>query len=390
MKKTKKNKRVRVAEGVYSERGLLYFDLRIDGKLRWFKTGLTASRENIRKAVERRAELKYSEKERRINADISMKEYADIYLQRRSREISTNTYGKYFYRVKHIKDFFADCEVKKIKPKNVEAFLDQLFTKRNLTPETVREIRRHLLSIMDMAVDDMIIMVNPVKEVKIKKALADQYSVKKDQGETFFSYEEAMKFLEIIEGHRLKDFFTVMLYFGLRREEALGIRVNSLNFNKNTLVINHTVVNTLEGIKRQDTVKRGASEDVFPVPKAQQQIFRKLINEKKEYRKLFGSAYHESPYLFTRPDGSPYRPDNVTKPFKRIIKRHPELPQDITLEGLRTSCASILIHDGADPKSVQEWMRHKDIETTLGIYAKVKGMEEKTEVADRLNRIFNL
>lgn len=387
----KKTKRKHLAEGVYDQNGRIVIAYRKDGKLIWDSPGLPVTRANVQKAVERRAELKFAEKERVIKADVSMREYADIYLKRRQREISETTYSKYFYRVKHITAFFRDTQIRKITSKKTEEFYDRLFTEHQLDPKSVKEIRRHLILIMDMAVEDMIIVVNPTKTTKINKVLADKYSVKKDKGETFFSYEEAKEFLKCCDNHRLKDFFAIMLFYGLRREETLGIRIKGgINLEKKTLTINHTVTVSKNGIIRQDTVKSGTSESSFPIPDPQMQIFQKLINEKKRNKKLFGSQYIDTDYLFVMPDGEPYKPDYVTKQFKKIIRKNPQLPQDITLEGLRPSCASILVHAGENIKSVQAWLRHKEIETTLDIYARSKGMREKTELAKSFNQMLKL
>ena len=55
--------------------------------------------------------------------------------------------------------------------------------------------------------------------------------------------------------------------------------------------------------------------------------------------------------------------------------------------GLRSSCVSILVHENMDIKSIQNWAGHKDYETTLKHYAKVKDKEQKKEVADSMNRV---
>ena len=70
-----------------------------------------------------------------------------------------------------------------------------------------------------------------------------------------------------------------------------------------------------------------------------------------------------------------------------MIKAHPELPQHITFHGLRTSCVSILVHEGYDVKRIQRWVGHKDINTTLKIYAKVKDKEAKQEILDGMTNI---
>ncbi len=55
----------------------------------------------------------------------------------------------------------------------------------------------------------------------------------------------------------------------------------------------------------------------------------------------------------------------------------------MTLHSLRTSCVSILIHDGIDIKDVQAWVGHKDVQTTLNIYAQTNERQEN-KVANRM------
>lgn len=66
------------------------------------------------------------------------------------------------------------------------------------------------------------------------------------------------------------------------------------------------------------------------------------------------------------------------------------LPQSITLHGLRSSCVSILVHQGMDVKSIQKWVGHADINTTLKIYAKVKDKEAKREVSKTMDALIRL
>lgn len=43
-----------------------------------------------------------------------------------------------------------------------------------------------------------------------------------------------------------------------------------------------------------------------------------------------------------------------------------------------------------DVKSIQKWVGHKDIDTTLRIYAKVKDKEAKREISSKMNGIIPL
>ena len=46
-----------------------------------------------------------------------------------------------------------------------------------------------------------------------------------------------------------------------------------------------------------------------------------LKAQQEEYRKLFGNEYHESDYIFTKKDGSLYRPDSLTRSYQRVLKK---------------------------------------------------------------------
>ena len=51
---------------------------------------------------------------------------------------------------------------------------------------------------------------------------------------------------------------------------------------------------------------------------------------------------------------------------------------------------SILVHEGKDVKSIQKWVGHADLDTTLRIYAKVKDKESKKEISEAMNGIISL
>ena len=47
----------------------------------------------------------------------------------------------------------------------------------------------------------------------------------------------------------------------------------------------------------------------------------------------------------------------------------------------------MLVHEGNDIKSIQKWVGHEDIDTTLRIYAKVKEKEAKKEISSVMNNL---
>ncbi|WP_328644374.1 tyrosine-type recombinase/integrase [Amycolatopsis sp. NBC_00348] len=58
--------------------------------------------------------------------------------------------------------------------------------------------------------------------------------------------------------------------------------------------------------------------------------------------------------VFTRPDGSPLHPADVTDEFARLISLAGLPP--ITLHGLRHGAATLALEAGVDIKVIQQWL----------------------------------
>ena len=238
---------------------------------------------------------------------------------------------------------------------------------------------------MEQAVKDGLIADNPVKDAMINKSLALRNAKVKDDDD-FFSYREAQLFLERVESHKLYELFFVTLFFGLRREEVLGLRWSSVDLKAKTLRVNHTVTVGTR-VNRLNSTKTDTSNRTYPLTDDQVKMFEHLKEVEIKNRELFGEAYNDNDYVFKNEDGSLHYPDYPSKQFKKVIKENPDLPQRTKFHGLRTSCVSILVHENFDVKGIQKWVGHKDINTTLKIYAKVKDKEAKQEILNGMNNI---
>ena len=391
----RKRKDGRRAEGIQGRKGRLYYIITqqevIDGKKIskrvWCATGLQDKDENISKAVEMREKrLSSAGSALSVDREVPMKTYVNLYLAKKRRTIADTTYSGYFYRGNRIIDFFDEIKVRSVSKVNVEQFLDHLITDCESQERTVKDIKTLLSGIMDQAVRDGLIAINPVKEATMNKTLILKHAKVKNDDDDFFSFKEAQLFLTIAESHELYELFFVTLFFGLRREEVLGLRWSCVDFDAKEFRVNHTVTKGMT-VNRVNSTKTATSARTYPLTEEQVKMFKHLKAKETENRDLFGSAYHDNDYIFKHEDGSLYYPDYPTKAFGKLIKSHPELPQGITFHGLRKSCVSILVHEGYDVKRIQKWVGHADIDTTLKIYAKVKDKEAKQEILNGMNNI---
>ena len=117
--------------------------------------------------------------------------------------------------------------------------------------------------------------------------------------------------------------------------------------------ITHTVTKGMS-ITRANTTKTEASNREYPLSDEQIAMFQHLRKKELMNRRLCGNSYYDSDYIFKHEDGTLYYPDYPTKAFGKLIRRTPELPQGITFHGLRSSCVSMLVHQGMDVKSIQK------------------------------------
>ena len=88
-------------------------------------------------------------------------------------------------------------------------------------------------------------------------------------------------------------------------------------------------------------------------------------------------------YVFTRPNGLPLIPQEVTKEFTRFVRDN-GLPH-LTLHGLRHAYATLGLLAGIDSKVVSEALGHSTISITMDLYSHVMGKMKETHAATIAN-----
>ncbi|MBQ7582688.1 MAG: site-specific integrase [Lachnospiraceae bacterium] len=355
-------------------------------KTEWIPTGLDDRPENVHKASEMRWRMLESIKDGNTSG-ATLRSYVQMFLKIKKRKVADTTYATYQYQAKHMEDYFGDIKIKDIRKHHVEEFFDSLFEKEKMQYRSVKDIKTIMSSIMQMAVTDGMIAENIVTDIELSQNLANKVAKDKNPEEEFFSFEEALRFLKCVEDHPLYELFYVALIFGMRREEVLGLKWSAVDFDNKKLFVKHTVTKGTT-INRLNVTKTAASYRYYPLTDSQVEMFRALKEKEKQYKALFGNCYTDNDYVFKQKDGTLYYPDYPTKAFSKIIKKTPNLPQSVTFHGLRKSCVSILVHNGLDVKSIQRWVGHSDIDTTLKIYAQVKEREAKNLVSEGMEELF--
>jgi integrase len=318
-------------------------------------------------------------------------DYLIMWKNLRKSEVAETTYdGYHTYIDKHLVPYFRDLNlnIQDITAGHIFDYVNYLSNdggrKDNKiggqSNTSIRKIISILRQVFEYAVLYGDIKINPAIQVPLPKS-----TNKKDERQVFLTSEDAQKMLDAFQNEEIGPIVYVTLYYGLRKSEALGLRWQAVDFDANTITINHTVVGNGH-IVRKDTTKTYTSRRTYELLPDVKALLLKLKDQQDDYKRRLGSGYHMNDYIFKNPNGVPYRPDSLTRSFKRALARH-GLPQ-MRYHDLRHSTASILVDKGWDINDIKEWLGHADISTTANIYAHISH-RHKVSLAKSLNGALN-
>lgn len=102
------------------------------------------------------------------------------------------------------------------------------------TPNSIKTLNKYLKACLSEALKQNYINKNYCALVTLPK-------IKESNDITVFTLEEQQKFINILNGHRLKALFIFALGTGLRVGELLALKWSDINFNNNTVSVNKSI-----------------------------------------------------------------------------------------------------------------------------------------------------
>ena len=162
--------------------------------------------------------------------------------------------------------------------------------------------------------------------------------------------------------YKLVEICDLMIYSGMRREELLGLKWGSFNYEKRTLTIEAVRVKTSQGDIYEKQTKNYPSYRVYTLTD-RIAIMLQGIRERQQSLGL----YNPDGFIFIWEEnirgnlGKEYKTDYVSRIFRLAIKSC-ELVEDKSLHfhNLRHSCCSIMFKIGFSKKETQDWIGHSD------------------------------
>lgn len=326
-------------------------------------------------------------------------------------ELRSTTYSNYIYTYDHfIREDFGKRKIADVKYSDVLFFYKYLAGEKELAIGTLDSIHTVLRPTFQLAVRDNIIRTNPadgvMAEVKKKwgKSAGVRHALTLPQQRAFIGC------LDEPEHYRWKPIFTVLLGTGCRIGEVIGLRWEDVDLKERMININHSVTYYP---RKEDTY---VCEFAVSLPKTEagirtipmlDAVYEALVLEKELQESIGISCKAEidgmSGFIFCNRFGNVHNPAAINRAIKRISedynakevveankqKREPVLIPHFSCHHLRHTFCTRFCENETNVKVIQSVMGHKDISTTMNIYAEVTD-DAKKESFRNLSRNLNV
>ena len=293
----------------------------------------------------------------KITLDQWLAKWMDEYVIPNKRQKTIERYGGLIQ--KHIAPEIGRIELSKLTPSHIRG-LESKLSSEGMAPKGVELVHTVISGAYKYALSMEVVWRNPAKAVTPPKVIRKEVEP-----------PEISKVREILdlaerEGHPLFPCLHLIAYTGIRRGEALGLRLQDMNLDSGVISIVQTVSRSLhKGIIIQPTKtnssRRSVDLDDDTIAVLRAHIGRQLLSKME-----LEGAYEDQGLLFPDPFGNPLNPMVVTRAFQSYGRKLGL--KEARVHDLRHFHASVMLQKGGSLLLVSKRLGHASIATTGDIY----------------------
>ena len=338
---------------------------------------------------------------------ITINQVYDEYISQKY-DLKATTRTNYIYTYDHyIRESFGKRRLADVKFTDVKKFYYSLIAEKGFSPATVDNVHTQLHPAFQMAVRVGLIRVNPASGAlgEIKKSHV--WVTNKRESLTLAGQKAFLNYLySNPRYYGWKPVITVLIGSGMRIGECLGLRWCDLDFDNRIIDVNHNLVHRRVdeegGTFHINTPKTRAGMRKIPMIEQVHEAFL----EEYELQQLTGFCTQEiegyKGFVFCTSRGTVTIPAEVNRAIHGIVAdynaeetakakeegREPFLLPDFSAHTLRHTFCTRLCENETNLKVIQTVMGHKDIQTTMDIYADCTEDKKKEVIQKIENKIF--
>lgn len=345
---------------------LNYNDAYGNRKTKWIATGLAVKGNKKRAEAFLQEQRRNFQAEEPVTSEILFSDFMEQWLTIIKNSVAVTTFSSYSNMVKRvIIPYFRERQItlQELSPKHIQDFyLKEL---ERVSASSVIHYHANIHKALKYAVKLDLIPSNPAD--KVERPKKEHYMA------SFYDADEINTLFKISKGTKLEIPILFGAFYGMRRSEALGMRWDAIDFDRDTITIQHTLTTVNLDGKRitiaEDRTKNKSSMRTLPLVPFVKERLLNLKSEQEENRRLCGRSYMRDyeGYVCINEIGDIIKPNYVSCGFPKFLEENGM--RRVRFHDLRHSCASLLLANGVPMKQIQEWLGHSDFSTTANIYA---------------------
>ena len=314
------------------------------------------------------------------------------------QKLKGSTRGNYLYMYhKYIAPILGNRKVSSIKYTDVKRFYNDLI-EHGFKINSLEGIHTILNPIFRLAVKDNYIRANPAEGVMAEIKQENHFLKPKRHALTI---PEQEAFMEYVKNHKIYNhwatIFTFMLGTGCRIGEVVGIRWEDCDFEHRVISIRQNLLYRRYDIDQKtrfhvETPKTEAGIRYIPMLDQVKEALETEMNRQKIIGFNDSVVDGYTGFVFQNRYGDPMSPHNINRAIDRICAAYirdttaqaekdgvePVMIRHFSNHSLRHTFCTRFCENETNLKVIQDVMGHKDIRTTMEVYAEAT-MEKKQE-----------
>ena len=249
-----------------------------------------------------------------------------------------------------------------------------------LSPKTVKNIFLNLQAALNYAVFMKLIPDNPCSHVNLPPLVHHEVEA--------FDEEDIRKILVCAKGSDLYFPIYLLIHTGMRRGELLGLKWENIHLDEEHPYID-IVQTRLSACGKEviDTPKTESSKRKIYLSSQAKKEFIHYRLWAKEVLLRYGKIQKSDDFVIIREDGKLDEPNNFTRRWNKFLEQNGI--RQLKLHGLRHTCATMLLKNNVDIKTISNRLGHSDTSMVLNVYG--HSLDSMSQAAaDTMDRIMNI
>lgn len=310
----------------------------------------------------------------------TFKQVADDWIKQYANDVKVSSVRAREKAIHHAIECFNTKPIQTIKKHDYQRFVDDMSAQ--YSKNYVDSIIASTNMIFKYAYDMRLIKVLPSEGIKRpKKKVSVEELEDSEIHKKFLEKDELFQFLEIAKYHHSPqnsfEVFTTLAYTGMRAGELLALKWSDIDFENNTISITKTYYNPNNNKKHYQILTPKTESSIGKIsvdPHVIQLLKDYKVNVQDTWK---NELYIDNNFVFTDVNGYPLVIKKLSTWIQAIMKKTDITNKHISTHSFRHTHCALLIEAGVHIKEIQERLRHKDINTTMNIYAKITNSYKK-------------